>query len=331
MAKLLSTKSLNYSDVNLIGQLGVVESRTSIANEPWRIIVSGMSSIIGPTFIKAASELLPSLQPTLHIPRDVFQRENLKLVTELGYPKSRVLVGVGIKNSQLSLLELKELGFGSLLIDVANGYMPQIKKRVEEIQEMGFIVAVGSVHSIEGFDYLQELGVNIVRTGIGPGSVCITADSTGYTRGTFTEVFELYNHRLYKDEHGFHVPDILADGGFYSTADFVKSFLAGADYCMSGGIFANVMEARMHSDGYERLPIPMHTYFGMASDLGKLCMGRNPIENIEGTYRKIGTEEVVTLKDLLINLWAGIRSGISYSGYSSLTDAIGYGVFEEKV
>lgn len=330
MAELLKTKSLDYRDVNLIAQLGKVNSRKEIPIEGWRIVVSGMSSIIGPSFIEACSNLPDELKPTIHLPRDIFQVKNLDHLFINNYP--HVFVGVGFKTTNEELRHIKEVrGGGTVLLDIANGYIPKVADKVKELKKLGFTVCTGSVHTQAGYAFLKDAGVDIVRSGIGPGSACITADNTGFTRGTFTEIFDMRKQMEFMDDHGHEVPDILADGGFKSSSDFVKSFLAGADYCMTGSFFKTCFEARMHTDGYGELgdDIPMHMYFGMASKYGKMCMG-NSIENIEGKIEFIDDPHGVTLHNLLTDLWEAIRSGVSYSGFITLSHAIGDGVFEEK-
>jgi len=310
MATLLENKSLNYSDVNLIAQPGAISSRKDIPIEGHRIIVSGMTSIVCPLFIEAIANLPEEKQPTIHIPRDIHWKANLETAHKCEL--KNIFVGVGINTPEIEQGALK-YGFKTVLLDVANGYAPNVKKKVKELTDKGFEVIVGSVHTKEGLYDLVEAGATIIRSGIGPGSACITADSTGFTRNTFTEIIEL------TDNTG--VP-ILADGGFKSTADIIKAFLAGANYIMSGRIFVDAREARLRMDN-------SNIYYGMASALGKEVMGKE-VEHIEGKQEELPTENVRALKLIIDDIWGGIRSGVSYSGYSTLTDSIGNGVFEEK-
>lgn len=329
MAILLKTKSLNWQDVNLLAQKSAVESRSEIPVEGHRIVVSAMTSIIGYNFIIAVSQLPKEYQPTLHIPRDIFKVENLKacFAAELKH----IFVGVGLNEDKEYEALALSLRYKTAFIDIANGYLPQIKERVIQLKQKGFTkIICGSVHTIEGFDYLSSLGVEIIRSGIAPGSVCITADSTGFTRGTFSEIMALNGAREAQNINR----EILADGGIKSPADCVKAFLAGSDYIMSGRLFVEANECRMHND-FERhynkekdLVFPKHSYFGMASSWGKIAMG-NRVENIEGKSDFVIPTS--SLQDIITTIWAGIKSGISYSGYSSVKNSIGNGVFESKI
>jgi len=330
MAILLPTKSLSYQDVNLIAQPAIIKSRKEIPIEMKRIVVSAMTSIIGPSFIKAVAELPVEYQPTLHIPRDLFKLENLSICNKLEL--KNIFVGVGLAEDESYENLALSYNYKVAFIDIANGYLPQIKERVEQLKAKGFeSVICGSVHTELGAHNLMKMGVDVVRLGIAPGSVCITKDSTGYTRGTISEVFEVSEYKKglsnFLEKEAFLV---MADGGLKSPSDYVKSFLAGADYCMGGRIFTEAFECRMHQENElwtvdKKTLFPLNTYFGMASNWGKIAMG-NPSDNIEGISSTI--YPMYPLKDIIDTLWQGIASGVSYSGNKTLTEAIGNGVFE---
>lgn len=312
----LNSISLNYRDVNLIARAGVVNSRREIPIEGERIVVSAMSSIVGENFIKAVADLPEDIRPTIHIPRDSNALNNLRLAKELGL--DRIFVGVGLNTPEIEELAL-ELGFDTVLLDVANGYLPCVKNKVAELKEKFKRVISGSVHTATGYNALVEAGCDVVRSGIAPGSVCTTKDVTGYTRGTFTEIKSLNYSKVVNR----FPAEILADGGFKSSGDVVKSFLAGADYIMSGRLFVDAEEAQLRVDG-------SHIYFGQASAKGKGTFNNMTSTNIERTEEKLPTDNVRPLEAILVELWDGIKSGISYSGHKTLSKAIGCGMFEVK-
>jgi len=108
---------------------------------------------------------------------------------------------------------------------------------------------------------------------------------------------------------------VVADGGVEYPGDAVKAFGAGAHYVMSGSLFANCVEAENRVTGE-------NAYWGQAS-------GREKSGYVEGVYVNLG-EDKVTLEETINHLWEGIQSGISYSGYNSVQEFIGNGVFEVK-
>jgi hypothetical protein len=322
MAEFTNTKSLDYRDVHLLAKPGKVVSRSEVKNEGWRVVIAAMSSVVGQDLIRAVAELPEDLQPTIHIPRDTDYEQNLILAKELGL--KHIFVGIGFNTPQIEDLALK-LGFQTVLLDVASGYLPQIPEKVQSLKSKGFKVITGSVHTLDGGINLMRAGVDILRLGIAPGSQCITRMQTGFTRGTITEILAL--SELKDPQMKVLIPDlskveILADGGLRLPADYVKAFLAGADYCMGARLFADAAEAKLRVSGTD-------IYFGQASTLGKQTFNNNtPTKNVEGKATKLSRDNVKSLREIVENLWDGIRSGVSYSGYTSLTDAIGNGLFE---
>lgn len=342
MAHISTQVSLEFKDVNLLAAPATVRSRKEIPIEGDRIIVSAMTAIIGPSFIEEAAALSDELKPTLHIPRDIFIIKNLELLSKLNYPKDKVLVGVGLNTPKLEELA-QNLGFKQVFLDVANGYLMQVVEKVADLKTKFDKVAAGSVHTVQGLSALAEAGCDIIRDGIAPGSVCITADSTGYTRGKITEILALEEGKkkfniLQQENESDRRIKTLSDGGLKSPADIVKAFGAGADYVMGGGIFTQVLSCRMHQGDKERAywehltkntrTFPKNVYFGQASTWGKIAMGKSS-SNIEGTIKEI-KGPYKSLESTLQTIWDGIRSGISYSGFSSVEEFIGNGVFEIK-
>jgi IMP dehydrogenase/GMP reductase len=314
MATFLETKSIGYDDVVLIAQPGVVRSRKQIPIEGKRIVVSAMTSIIGPEFIKAVAKLPKEYQPTLHIPRDIYAEENLELAHSLKL--KNIFVGVGLNTPKLEELA-KKFEFNTVLLDVANGYLLPVKEKVFDLKNKGFHVVVGSVHTGKGALDLVLCGADVVRSGIGPGSVCITSATAGYTRHPITDILALSSAKV-----SYLNFQVLADGGLANVSDVSKAFLCGADYIMSGRLFVNAEEARLRVDGTD-------IYYGMASAMGKKAMGKE-IKHVEGKYQKLSRENLRPLKEIIEDIWDGLRSAVSYSGYSTLTEAIGNGVFEIK-
>lgn len=313
MAKFLETKSIGYNDVVLIAQPGKVHSRKQVPIEGHRIVVAAMTAIVGPDFLEAVSKLPLEIQPTVQIPRDKFAVENVRLAKSLGL--TRIFVGCGLNTPELEAVA-KECGYDHLALDVANGYLPQVKEKVKDLKNKGFHVITGSVHTQQGAIDLANVGTDIVKSGIGPGSVCITSATAGYTRAPITDILALTEN---KQKLGYKV---LADGGLATVADVSKAFLSGADYIMSGRLFVNAHESRLRVDATD-------VYYGMASAYGKQAMNKKA-DHIEGKSEKLSRENLNSLEFIINDIWDGLRSAVSYSGHTTLTEAIGNGVFELK-
>ena len=325
MAQILKTKSIYYNDVNLVAQPCKVRSRKDIPVELNRIIVSPMEAIVGKTFAIKANEL--GLTVCLH--RFCSVEEQVELFNSLPN-KANVFVSIGL-NDWDRVQALKDVGADKWLIDMANGYMnKEIDECVNKLSELAPIydLMMGNVHSERGFQMLSQIGLDksferYVRVGIAGGSPCATNDSTGYNRGPITEIMEIEESNPwdpYLDHR--HKPYIIADGGIKNSGYAAKAFGAGADCVMMGGYCARALEAETHvrGDGY---------YWGGASHKQQILSTGKVYRHSEGKEVPID-DELRPLEELVDELWGGISSAVSYSGYNTLKRFIGNGVFEIK-
>jgi GMP reductase len=325
MAQILKTKSIYYNDVNLVAQPCKVKSRKDIPVELNRIIVSPMEAIVGKEFALKANEL--GLTVCLH--RFCSIDEQVELYNSLPN-KENVFVSIGL-NDWDRVEALAEIGATSWLIDMANGYMAkEIDECVSKLSDRARIanLMMGNVHSEYGFQTLSNITANknynkFIRVGIAGGSPCATNDSTGYNRGPITEIMEIEGSNPWEPfSDKRHKPFIVADGGIKNSGYAAKAFGAGADYVMMGGYFARAFEAETHvrGDGY---------YWGGASHKQQILSTGKVYRHSEGKEVPI-LDELRPLEALVDELWGGISSAVSYSGYETLSDFISNGVFEIK-
>jgi GMP reductase len=328
MAQILKTKSIYYNDVNLVAQPCKVKSRKDIPVELNRIIVSPMEAIVGKTFALKANQL--GLTVCLH--RFCSIDEQVELYNSLPY-KANVFVSIGL-NDWDRVKALKDAGADKWLIDMANGYMhKEISECVNKLAEQASIydLMLGNVHTAEGFQLLSGIRPDVkmekyIRVGIAGGSPCATNDSTGYNRGPITELMEIdecFPFDPSSDEIFLNrKPFIIADGGIKNAGYASKAFGAGADYVMMGGYFARAFEAETHvrGDGH---------YWGGASHKQQILSTGKVYRHSEGKEVPI-LDELRPLESLVDELWGGISSAVSYSGYETLSGFISNGVFEIK-
>jgi GMP reductase len=328
MAQILKTKSIYYNDVNLVAQPCKVKSRKDIPVELNRIIVSPMEAIVGKTFAIKANEL--GLTVCLH--RFCSIEEQVELYNSLPY-KYNVFVSIGL-NDWDRVKALKDAGADKWLIDMANGYMhKEITECVNKLAEQAPIydLMLGNIHTAQGFQILTGIKSDLkmekyIRVGIAGGSPCATNDSTGYNRGPITELMEIDESNPW-DPTSDQIflnrkPFIIADGGIKNAGYASKAFGAGADYVMMGGYFAKAFEAETHQRGDG-------TYWGGASHKQQILSTGKAYRHSEGKEVPI-LDELRPLESLVDELWGGISSAVSYSGYETLSGFISNGVFELK-
>jgi GMP reductase len=328
--KLLETKSLYYNDVNMIAAPTVIPSRKLIPEEKNRVMVSPMQSVIGPTFAKKALSL--GLSVCLHRFDSTLEKRIglLEEVKSHKYPNDEILknnlwVSLELKNIS-NALELINHGAENIIIDIANGYMLGLIDYTKELvtKANGKVkkVMLGNIHSAEMLPYYlglsQELDLPIYyRCGIASGSACNTKGMTGYNRGQITEIAECAE---FSKDHPNLV--LVADGGIKDPACASKAFGAGAEFLMMGGYFSYAKESQHVID-------EIYKFWGGASEFQQILTNGEATRHSEGKELHIDKTQLTSLDKLVDNLWGGISSAVSYSGYPSLCDFVGNATFEE--
>jgi GMP reductase len=195
-----------------------------------------------------------------------------------------------------------------ICIDVANGYSERFGDYVADVRD-AFPRCTIIAGNVVTADMTQELilrGADIVKVGIGPGSVCTTRIQTGVGYPQLSAIIECADaaHGL-----GAH---IIADGGCTCPGDVAKAFGAGADYVMLGGMLAG------HDEGGGEVNDGKVTFYGMSSDtaMNKHHGGMAEYRSSEG--RTVSIEYKGTVNDTVLNILGGLRSTCTYVGAPTL-------------
>lgn len=317
--KLKNTKSINFSDVNLLSEkLSVVDSRTQVTFNTNRIIVAPMAAIQNSGF--NISAITAGLSLPIH--RFCTVEEQHRLLMEaiatraiLG-TKSLIWLSVGLNDWEKRIgpvyQQMAEAGVG-VLFDVANGYAKNLEKAVNAYKQKFELpnLMTGNVHTWAGFQFLEDLGSDFVRVGVGNGQACETSTATGIARGQISCIEDVADQ--------LHLSSLISDGGIRSPADVAKAFGAGADYVMIGGYFSAASESEAQKTGF---------FYGGASAMQKEKSGADN-RFIEGKILSAPGGSG-TLGELVTQISDGVTSAISYSGYRDLESFIGNGIFELK-
>lgn len=230
---------------------------------------------------------------------------------------NNVMVSTGTSDAdrtKLTKILQENKGLKYLCIDVANGYSEHFTDFVKQVREdwPDKVITAGNVVTGEMVEELILSGADIVKVGIGPGSVCTTRVKTGVGYPQLSAVIECADaaHGL-----GGH---IISDGGCSRPGDVSKAFGAGADYVMLGGMLAGHDECEgeiIEDDGQSYL-----LFYGMSSStaMEKHSGGVAEYRASEGKSVKIPYRGSVedTLKDIL----GGVRSACTYVGAARLKE-----------
>jgi GMP reductase len=227
------------------------------------------------------------------------------------------MLSTGISDKDwLKIQELiKKLNPSFVCIDVANGYMTSLMDFVKKLRHKypNITIVCGNVVSREMVEeIIMNGGVDIVKIGIGNGSVCTTRLQTGVGMPQLSAVLECADAA-----HGVG-GYIISDGGIVNPGDLGKAFGAGADFVMMGSIFAGHTECAgelIEEDGKQ-----YKLFYGMSSDtaMNKYHGGVAKHRSSEGKTVKIPYRGDVN--KTIQNFLGGVRSSCTYVGAKRLKD-----------
>ncbi len=240
--------------------------------------------------------------------------DNVKLLKECNLP---VFVSVGCSDDDLQRAEaLRDSGAGFFCIDVAHAHAKYVGRTLKNLREMlgkETCIMAGNVATYAGADYLASCGADIVKVGIGGGSVCTTRIKTGFGVPNLTAIKDC--SRVDRS--------VVADGGIRNPGDVVKALAFGADFVMIGSMLAGTRPTpgnvitRSTDDGRE---LKVKMYRGMASNEvhddyhGGLAEWKTAEGiSVEVEYRE--SEETI-----IADIVGGLRSGMTYAGASSIRE-----------
>ncbi len=230
---------------------------------------------------------------------------------------ANVAVSTGILDSDLAKLDQilgrhPELSF--VCMDVANGYSEHFVEQIGKVRARhpDKIIMAGNVVTGEMVEQLLLSGADIVKVGIGPGSVCTTRVKTGVGYPQLSAIIECADAA-----HGLS-GQIISDGGCTCAGDIAKAFGAGADFVMLGGMLAG------HDEGggeiLERDGQRFVRFYGMSSKtaMEKYSGGVAEYRASEGKTVTVPYRGPVaeTIRDIL----GGLRSACTYVGASQLKE-----------
>ena len=240
--------------------------------------------------------------------------------------EGRLLTGAAIGNSADTEDRLEALisaGVDVIVIDSAHGHSKGIIDRVASVKNTypDIQVIAGNVATGEGAEALVKAGVDAVKVGIGPGSICTTRVVTGVGVPQITAIANVV------EAVGKKGIPIIADGGIRFSGDIAKAIAAGADTVMLGGILAGTEEAPGQVELYQGRSYK--SYRGMGS-VGAMSGESNSgdryfQENISQTDKLVpeGIEGRVPYKGFvettLHQILGGLRQSMGYTGCSDIT------------
>ncbi|MGH0595893.1 IMP dehydrogenase [Bacillus pretiosus] len=234
--------------------------------------------------------------------------------------QGRLLVGAAVgvtADAMLRIDALVKASVDAIVLDTAHGHSQGVIDKVKEVRAKypALNIIAGNVATAEATKALIEAGANVVKVGIGPGSICTTRVVAGVGVPQLTAVYDCATEAR---KHGIPV---IADGGVKYSGDMVKALAAGAHVVMLGSMFAGVAESPGETEIYQGRQFKV--YRGMGS-VGAMEKGSKDRYFQEGDKKLVpeGIEGRVPYKgplaDTVHQLVGGLRAGMGYCGAQNL-------------
>lgn len=224
--------------------------------------------------------------------------------------KDKTFVSLGCNSEELKRAEaLRDAGADYYCIDVAHGHAKYVGSTLKTLRKMlpNACLMAGNVATYAGADYLASCGADIIKAGIGGGSVCSTRIKTGFGIPMLTCIQDCARADR----------SIVADGGLRTPGDIVKALAFGADFVMIGGLLAGTEptpgEVITNQAGKK-----VKRYRGMASSEAQedFMGGMHEWKTAEGVATEVAYNQ--HHEAILDDIIGGLRSGLTYAGAETI-------------
>jgi IMP dehydrogenase len=235
-----------------------------------------------------------------------------KNIAEFKASKGTTFVSVGCTKAELERAEaLRDAGADYFCVDVAHAHAKYVGKTLKSLRQLlgKRCIMAGNVATYAGADYLASCGADIIKAGIGGGSVCSTRIKTGFGVPMLTCIQDCARTDR----------SVVADGGIRTSGDIVKALAFGADFVMIGGMLAGTAptpgEVVTKDDGRK-----VKRYRGMASrEAQEAFLGQmHEWKTAEGVAAEVPyrDEQEAIIADII----GGLRSGLTYAGADTIRE-----------
>lgn len=237
----------------------------------------------------------------------------------------RLLVGAAVgvtPETEDRISALMKAGVDVITIDTAHGHSAFVLNEIKRLRKIftDIEIIAGNIATGEGAKALVKAGVDGIKVGVGPGSICTTRIIAGIGVPQLTAIYDSA-----KAIKGSGVP-VIADGGIRYSGDIVKALAAGASTVMSGGIFAGTEESPGETIIYEGRKFKSYRGMGSIEAMKEGSKDRY-FQDAEEEIAKLVPEGIVgmvafkgSLKDVIYQFVGGLRAGMGYVGAKNMTD-----------
>ena len=253
--------------------------------------------------------------------KDITKTKDRPLSCKDSLGRLRVAGAVGIAPDTLQRVDaLVNANVDAIVIDTAHAHSKGVISILREIKRnyTGIDVIAGNIGTAEAAKILAKEGVDGLKVGIGPGSICTTRVIAGVGIPQLSAIYEVA-----EAVEGLGIP-IIADGGIRYSGDIVKALAAGADSIMAGSLFAGVEESPGDTIIYNGRKFK--SYRGMGS-IEAMQQGSNDryFQDVEDDIKKLVPEGIAArvpykgaLSEIVFQMTGGLRAGMGYLGTKNI-------------
>ena len=240
---------------------------------------------------------------------------------EFGRLRVAAAIGVGGDNLERCKMLYKS-GVDAVVVDTAHAHTKSVLKIIKEVKKSfaDLDVIAGNVATADAAKFLAKAGVDGIKVGIGPGSICTTRIVAGVGYPQLSAINNVYNALKGSDIA------IVADGGIKHTGDITKAIAAGADCVMLGSMLAGTLESPGETIIYEGRKFKTYRGMGSVEAMEKGSKERYFQSSIKDK-NKLVPEGIVgrvpykgSLVESMFQFIGGLKSGMGYCGVSSIKD-----------
>lgn len=239
------------------------------------------------------------------------------------YGRLRVAAGVGVTHDTLErVAALVAENVDAIVIDTAHGHSRGVIEMARQVREAypQVDIIVGNIATAAAARDLAAAGVDAVKVGIGPGSICTTRIIAGIGVPQLSAIYDVTQAL-----RGTGIPAI-ADGGIRYTGDIVKALAAGAHSIMAGSLFAGVDESPGETIIFEGRKYKTYRGMGSIEAMQKGSKDRY-FQDVEDDIKKLVPEGIVgrvpykgALSEVIYQMVGGLKAGMGYTGSRTIEE-----------
>jgi IMP dehydrogenase len=233
----------------------------------------------------------------------------------------RVAAGVGVTYDTLQRVDaLVYAGVDAIVIDTAHGHSRSVVQMFKEVKKSysQIDIIVGNIATKEAARLLADAGVDGIKVGIGPGSICTTRVIAGVGVPQLSAIYEVAKELI-----GTDIP-VIADGGLRYSGDIVKALAAGGYSVMMGSLLAGVEESPGETIIYNGRKFKSYRGMGSLEAMQKGSKDRY-FQDVEDDIKKLVPEGIAarvpyqgSLYEVIYQMVGGLRAGMGYCGAKNI-------------